>query len=137
MGCAAASCARTAVDLPGAMDAIEAARRQGYWTALLLSFSLGERLEPAGCANPRSRALPTVRHGSARSSSIVLMWNTPGDLWTMAGRQMIRPRMHLGLYKQWIDRIKGRIEVGNVCQVNFTFRWMLRSWDAPLCSIWT
>ncbi|PLP98010.1 aminodeoxychorismate synthase, component I [Cupriavidus pauculus] len=116
---------RTPADLPRAMDAIETSRRQGYWTALLLSYSLGEWLEPsflqpAGPAFPRYGGAPRLVALVFDRAQTEALWRPPA-FHGFAEILSARPRMHLERYKQSLARIREWIEAGDVYQVNFTF----------------
>ena len=117
--------ARTPSDLPRAMDAIEMSRRQGYWTALLLSYSLGEWLEsspiqPVGPAFARYGGAPRLVALVFDRAETEPIWR-PSALHGSAEILSVRPRMHLARYKQSLHRIQEWIDAGNVYQVNFTF----------------
>ncbi len=65
--------ARHPEELPAALDAIEAARRAGYWVALLLDYELGEWLAPETTLPPPTggAASRQVADGTARLTGLV------------------------------------------------------------------
>ncbi|RQS76983.1 aminodeoxychorismate synthase component I [Burkholderia sp. Bp8963] len=125
--------ARTPDELPASFDAIEKAQRDGCWVALMLSFSLGEWLEPALA---RGDSHPT-RHDGPRLTALVFEravdeapWGPP--LASESGRIVeVAPRIDFSEYQKKIAHIKQWIEAGEVYQINFTLPVDVRMTGEP------
>ncbi|MGE8632759.1 MAG: aminodeoxychorismate synthase component I [Achromobacter piechaudii] len=120
--------ARAAAEVGPALAAIEAARRQGRWVALLLDYELGEWLLPeATLAAPAGPWSPARDDGRPRLTALVFErkvdeapWDAP-DAASMPGAiSLPAPRMTEADYVRQIDAIRGLIADGELYQVNFT-----------------
>ncbi len=108
--------ARAPDELQPALDAIEDARRQGKWVALLLDFELGEWLLPLrGRAPGRPPALARPGVDTARREA---PW--PADHDAVGGIDGIAPRLDRARYLARIDAIRCGISQGAYYQVNYT-----------------
>ncbi|EHK67809.1 aminodeoxychorismate synthase component I [Achromobacter arsenitoxydans] len=120
--------ARAAAEVGPALAAIEAARRQGRWIALLLDYELGEWLLPeAALAPPAGPWTPPSDDGRARLTALVFErkldeapWGAPDADATPAAISLPAPRMTEAAYVRQIDAIRGLIRDGELYQVNFT-----------------
>nr|WP_315845088.1 aminodeoxychorismate synthase component I [uncultured Achromobacter sp.] len=120
--------ARAAADVAPALAAIEAARRQGRWIALLLDYELGEWLLPeAAQAPPAGPWTPPRDDGRPRLTALVFErkideapWDAPDAASAPASISLPAPRMTEADYVRQIDAIRGLIGDGELYQVNFT-----------------
>jgi para-aminobenzoate synthetase component 1 len=120
--------ARTAADVAPALAAIEAARQQGRWVALLLDYELGEWLLPeATLAAPAGPWTPPQDDGRPRLTALVFErkvddspWDAPDAASAPAAISLPTPRMTEADYVRQIDAIRGLIEDGELYQVNYT-----------------
>jgi para-aminobenzoate synthetase component 1 len=120
--------ARTAADVAPALAAIEAARQQGRWVALLLDYELGEWLLPeATLAAPAGPWTPPQDDGRPRLTALVFErkvddapWDAPDADSPPAAISLPAPRMTEAEYVRQIDAIRGLIEDGELYQVNYT-----------------
>ena len=120
--------ARTAADVAPALAAIEAARQQGRWVALLLDYELGEWLLPeAALAPPAGPWTPPQDDGRPRLTALVFErkvddapWDAPNADSHPAAISLPTPRMTEADYVRQIDAIRGLIEDGELYQVNYT-----------------
>ncbi|MCS3509072.1 aminodeoxychorismate synthase component I [Achromobacter sp. JUb104] len=120
--------ARTAADVAPALAAIEAARQQGRWVALLLDYELGEWLLPeATLAAPAGLWTPPQDDGRPRLTALVFErkvddtpWDAPDADSPSAAISLPAPRMTEAEYVRQIDAIRGLIEDGELYQVNYT-----------------
>ncbi|AZS77909.1 aminodeoxychorismate synthase component I [Achromobacter spanius] len=120
--------ARTAADVAPALAAIEAARQQGRWVALLLDYELGEWLLPeATLAAPAGPWTPPQDDGRPRLTALVFErkgddtpWDAPDAASAPAAISLPAPRMTEADYVRQIDAIRGLIEDGELYQVNYT-----------------
>jgi len=120
--------ARTAADVAPALAAIEAARQQGRWVALLLDYELGEWLLPeATLAAPAGPWTPPQDDGRARLTALVFErkvddtpWDAPDATSAPAAISLPAPRMTEADYVRQIDAIRRLIEDGELYQVNYT-----------------
>lgn len=120
--------ARAAADIAPALAAIEAARRQGRWIALLLDYELGEWLLPeAALAAPAGPWTPPRDDGRPRLTALVFdrkrdeaPWNAPDAGSAPASISLPVPRMTEAGYVRQIEAIRGLISDGELYQVNFT-----------------
>ncbi|MGO4302326.1 aminodeoxychorismate synthase component I [Cupriavidus sp. RAF12] len=111
-------------DVPTAMAAIEASRQQGHWIALILSYSLGEWLEPALARQARTSS---AHSDEPRLTALVFeraeteaVWHPP-EVGQVSQIVSACPRISFATYKQRLEKIRCLIEEGNVYQVNYTF----------------
>lgn len=120
--------ARTAADVAPALAAIEAARQQGRWVALLLDYELGEWLLPeATLAAPAGPWSPPQDDGRPRLTALVFErkvddapWDAPDAASAPSAMSLPAPRMTEAAYVRQIDAIRGLIGDGELYQVNFT-----------------
>lgn len=120
--------ARTAADVAPALAAIEAARQQGRWVALLLNYELGEWLLPeATLPAPAGPWTPPQDDGRPRLTALVYErkvdeapWDAPDAASPPAAISLPTPRMTEADYVRQIDAIRGLIEDGELYQVNYT-----------------
>lgn len=120
--------ARTAADVAPALAAIEAARQQGRWVALLLDYELGEWLLPeATLAAPAGPWTPPQDDGRPRLTALVFErkvddtpWDAPDAASAPAAISLPTPRMTEADYVRQVDAIRGLIEDGELYQVNYT-----------------
>lgn len=120
--------ARTAADVAPALAAIEAARQQGRWVALLLDYELGEWLLPeATLAAPAAPWTPPQDDGRPRLTALVFErkvdeapWDAPDAASAPAAISLPTPRMTEADYVRQVDAIRGLIEDGELYQVNYT-----------------
>ncbi|AUA54852.1 Para-aminobenzoate synthase component 1 [Achromobacter spanius] len=120
--------ARTAADVAPALAAIEAARQQGHWVALLLDYELGEWLLPeATLAAPAGPWTPPQDDGRPRLTALVFdrkvdeaPWDAPDAASAPAAISLPTPRMTEADYVRQVDAIRGLIEDGELYQVNYT-----------------
>jgi len=120
--------ARTAADVAPALAAIEAARQQGRWVALLLDYELGEWLLPeATLAAPAGPWSPPQDDGRPRLTALVFErkvddapWDAPDAASAPSAISLPAPRMTEAAYVRQIDAIRGLIGDGELYQVNFT-----------------
>jgi para-aminobenzoate synthetase component 1 len=120
--------ARTAADVAPALAAIEAARQQGRWVALLLDYELGEWLLPeATLAAPAGPWTPPQDDGRPRLTALVFErkvddppWDAPDAASAPAAISLPTPRMTEVDYVRQVDAIRGLIEDGELYQVNYT-----------------
>lgn len=111
-------------EVPAVMAAIEASRQQGHWIALILSYSLGEWLEPALARQARTSS---ARSDEPRLTALIFeraeteaAWRPP-EVGQVGQIVSACPRISFATYKQRLAQIQGLIEAGNVYQVNYTF----------------
>lgn len=120
--------ARTAADVAPALAAIEAARQQGRWVALLLDYELGGWLLPeATLAAPAGPWTPPQDDGRPRLTALVFErkvdeapWDAPDAASAPAAISLPTPRMTEADYVRQVDAIRGLIEDGELYQVNYT-----------------
>ncbi|WMD18409.1 aminodeoxychorismate synthase component I [Achromobacter seleniivolatilans] len=120
--------ARAASEVAPALAAIEAARQQGRWVALLLDYELGEWLLPeATQPAPAGPWAPPRDDGKARLTALVFErkvdeapWDAPDAGCAPAAISLPAPRMTEADYVRQIDAIRGLIGDGELYQVNFT-----------------
>jgi len=120
--------ARAAAEVVPALAAIEAARRQGRWVALLLDYELGEWLLPeAALPAPAGPWTPPQNDGRPRLTALVFdrkvddaPWDAPDANSAPASISLPTPRMTEAGYVRQIDAIRGLIGDGELYQVNFT-----------------
>lgn len=125
--------ARTAAEVGPALAAIEAARQQGRWVALLLDYELGEWLLPeASRAAPTGPWTPPQDDGRSRLTALVFErkvdeapWDAPDAASADAASAnsaitLPAPRMTEANYVRQINAIRGLIEDGELYQVNYT-----------------
>ena len=121
--------ARQPGELPGALDAIEAARRAGRWVALLLDYELGEWLAPETTLPPPTGApvVSRAQAGAARLTALVFdrmavepPWPSPADELPAARIVSVQPRMARADYLRQVEAIRALIEAGELYQVNYT-----------------
>lgn len=120
--------ARAAADVAPALAAIEAARQQGRWVALLLDYELGEWLLPeATLPAPAGPWTPPHNDGKPRLTALVFErkvdetpWDTPDADSAPASISLPAPRMTEADYVRQISAIRGLIGDGELYQVNFT-----------------
>lgn len=120
--------ARAAAEVAPALAAIEAARRQGRWVALLLDYELGEWLLPeAALAAPAGPWTPARNDGKPRLIALVFErkvdeapWESPDADSAPASISLPAPRMTEADYVRQISAIRGLIGDGELYQVNFT-----------------
>ncbi|AOB30137.1 aminodeoxychorismate synthase [Bordetella sp. H567] len=113
--------ARTPGQLQPALDAIEQARRQGRWVALLLDFELGEWLLPL----PSSPLPPSPQPERPRLRALVFdtarderPWAPGAD--ATGGIEAVVPRLDRARYLAHIEAIRHGIGEGAYYQVNYT-----------------
>ncbi|MBN3787939.1 aminodeoxychorismate synthase component I [Burkholderia sp. Ac-20353] len=125
--------ARTPDELPASFDAIEKAQRDGHWVALMLSYSLGEWLEPAlarGDSHPTQHDGPLLTALVFERAVDEAPWGPP--LASESGRIVeAAPRIDFSEYQNKIAHVKQWIEAGEVYQVNFTLPVDVRMTGAP------
>lgn len=120
--------ARAAAEVGPALEAIEAARRDGRWIALLLDYELGEWLLPeATRPAPAGPWTPPRDDGRPRLTALVFdhkideaPWDAPAADAPAASISLPAPRMTEPAYVRQIDAIRGLIRDGELYQVNFT-----------------
>ena len=120
--------ARAAAEVAPALAAIEAARRQGRWVALLLDYELGEWLLPeAALAPPTGPWTPPRGDGEPRLTALVFdrkvdeaPWDAPDADSAPASISLPAPRMTEPDYARRIEAIRALIGDGELYQVNFT-----------------
>jgi para-aminobenzoate synthetase component 1 len=120
--------ARAAAEVAPALAAIEAARRQGRWVALLLDYELGEWLLPeAALAPPAGAWTPPREDGRARLTALVFErkvdeapWDAPAADAPPAAISLPAPRMTEADYVRQIEAIRAMIRDGELYQINFT-----------------
>ncbi|MNU41210.1 Aminodeoxychorismate synthase component 1 [compost metagenome] len=120
--------ARAAAEVAPALAAIEAARRQGRWVALLLDYELGEWLLPEAALPPPAGPWPPPREdGRARLTALVFErkvdeapWGAPDADAPPAAISLPAPRMTEAAYARQIDAIRAMIRDGELYQINFT-----------------
>ncbi|SSW63961.1 aminodeoxychorismate synthase component I [Achromobacter agilis] len=120
--------ARTVAEVAPALAAIEAARRQGRWVALLLNYELGEWLLPeAALAPPTGPWTPPCGGGEPRLTALVFErkideapWDAPDATSAPAAISLPAPRMAEPDYVRQIEAIRALIGDGELYQVNFT-----------------
>lgn len=133
--------ARTPAQLQPALRAIEAARRQGKWVALLLDFELGEWLlplpghaarapashgHPDPARAPAASALAPASAEADRPRLRALVFDTMREEppWpatgTAGGIQGVAPRLERAGYLPRIEAIRDGIGRGAYYQVNYT-----------------
>lgn len=131
--------ARAATEVAPALAAIEAARRQGRWVALLLDYELGEWLLPeATLPPPTGDWTPPRGDGEPRLTALVFErkadaapWDAPGAGSAPASISLPAPRMTEPEYARRIDAIRALIGDGELYQVNFTQPLDLRYQGEP------
>lgn len=130
--------ARSAAQVGPALAAIEAARQQGRWVALLLDYELGEWLLPeATRAAPAGSWTPPQDDGRPRLTALVFErkvdeapWDAPDAASADAASatatsveaaiSLPAPRMTQADYVRQVNAIRGLIEDGELYQVNYT-----------------
>ncbi|AVJ26453.1 aminodeoxychorismate synthase component I [Achromobacter spanius] len=120
--------ARAAAEVGPALEAIEAARRDGRWIALLLDYELGEWLLPeATRPAPAGPWTPPRDDGRPRLTALLFdnkideaPWDAPDADAPAASISLPAPRMTEPAYVRQIDAIRGLIRDGELYQVNFT-----------------
>lgn len=120
--------ARSAAEVAPALAAIEAARREGRWIALLLDYELCEWLLPeATRPAPAGPWTPPRDDGPPRLTALVFdrkidetPWEAPAADAPAASISLPAPRMAETAYVRQIDAIRGLIQDGELYQVNFT-----------------
>lgn len=120
--------ARTAAEVAPALAAIDAARRQGRWIALLLDYELGEWLLPeATLPAPAGPWTPPADDGRARLTALVFErkrdeapWDAPDVDAPPAAISLPAPRLTESAYVRQIDAIRGLIGDGELYQINYT-----------------
>lgn len=120
--------ARAAADVAPALAAIDAARQQGRWVALLLDYELGEWLLPeATLAPPAGPWAPPRNDGRPRLTALVFErsvedapWDAPDAASAPGALSLPVPRMTEADYVRQIDAIRGLIGDGELYQVNYT-----------------
>lgn len=120
--------ARAAAEVAPALAAIDAARREGRWIALLLDYELGEWLLPeATWPAPAGPWTPPRDDGRPRLTALVFdrkideaPWDAPDADAPTASISLPVPRMTEPAYVRQIDAIRGLIRDGELYQVNFT-----------------
>lgn len=124
---------RIAVDQPdqlaGAFASIRTAQRAGYWTALVLDYSLGEWLEPALRTNAaRGETTERLVGLVARDCR-----TTSPDQKPMAAAKIaaVKPAINQSAYVRMIDDIQRRIRAGDLYQVNATFPLRVQTTGDP------
>ncbi len=136
----------SAAQLTAAFADIEAARRQGYWVALLLDYELGEWLEPAvmtsgarpdvapdagldpapdpawarvGALSAGSADVPRLTALVYKQAAHVPVWSDPA-----AGSTVdldIHPLIEKSQYLRQVEDIRASIGRGELYQANYTF----------------
>jgi para-aminobenzoate synthetase component 1 len=110
--------ARTPAQLQPALEAIENARRQGRWVALLLDFELGEWLLPLpACSDATRPERPLLRALVFDSMRHETPWAAQQDAGGIAD---ITPRLDRETYMTRIHTIRAGIGQGAYYQVNYT-----------------
>ncbi|MGE8686811.1 MAG: aminodeoxychorismate synthase component I [Achromobacter sp.] len=120
--------ARSAAEVAPALAAIEAARQQGQWVALLLDYELGEWLLPeAALAPPSGPWRPPSDDGAPRLTALVFErkvdeapWDAPDAGSAAAAISLPAPRMTEPDYVRQVGAIRSLIGGGELYQVNFT-----------------
>ncbi len=114
-------------DVPGALDALDAARAEGKWLAGYASYELGFALEPRLHARmPAARALPLLQFGvfDAPTPSPPL----DGGAASLAG---FAPVWDAARYAAAFDVVRAHICAGDFYQANLTFPITLRAQGTP------
>ncbi|PLC51473.1 aminodeoxychorismate synthase, component I [Pollutimonas subterranea] len=120
----------SADELPAAFADIEAARRQGYWVALLLDYELGEWLEPAVlapvAASTGAGMRPTDPDPAPRLTALVYgqaarvpVWSAPAACSTVG--LDTHPLIEKNQYLRQVEDIRASIGRGELYQANYTF----------------
>ncbi|MGY6269924.1 aminodeoxychorismate synthase component I [Achromobacter denitrificans] len=120
--------ARSPAEVGPALAAIDAARRQGRWVALLLDYELGEWLLPEAAQPPPAGPwAPPREDGKARLTALVFdskvdeaPWEAPEADSTPASISLPAPRMTEAEYARQVEAIRGLIGDGELYQVNYT-----------------
>lgn len=125
--------ARRPEEIPGALEAIDHARRAGQWIALLLDYELGEWLAPETTLAPPSGAAATLQvdTGAPRLTALAFERHVVESPWDVREDQpladpaaaaitAIQPRMARADYLRQIDAIRALIEAGELYQINYT-----------------
>lgn len=134
--------ARTPQELPAALAAIEAARRDGHWVALMLDYELGEWLLPEVTGEPGRSAIgraaqrcsgmgagadgkPAAARQRPRLRALVFEGVVRGQPWPMpddAGSRIleVQPRTPHDAYLAQVEAIRAGIGRGEYYQVNYT-----------------
>ncbi len=131
--------ARAAAEVGPALAAIEAARRQGRWVALLLDYELGEWLLPEAAQAPPSGPWTAPRDdGQARLTALVFEraideapWDAPDAGSPAASISLPAPRMTEPDYARRIEAVRELIGAGELYQLNFTQPLDLRHQGDP------
>jgi len=130
--------ARTPQEVPAALAAIEAARRDGHWVALMLDFELGEWLLPEVMGEPGRSAIgraiqrctsaddrPAQPRQRPRLRALVFEGVVRGQPWPKpddAGSRIldVQPRTPHDHYLAQVEAIRAGIGRGEYYQVNYT-----------------
>lgn len=119
--------ARHADELTACFEAIEAARRQGHWVAVLLDYELGEWLLPEATRAPPTGAPvePRVDDGHARLTALVFERMIEDTPWPdappteHAAIDSVTPEQSQEDYLRTIDQIRELIADGELHQLNY------------------
>lgn len=121
--------ARSPAEVTPAFNAIEAARKQGRWVALLLDYELGEWLLPEATLSPPTGVTPTGwgQDGKARLTALVFdrkvdcaPWSSDTSPDLPVPGVTVTSRMERAYYLQKIEEIRDLIADGELYQVNYT-----------------
>jgi para-aminobenzoate synthetase component 1 len=119
--------ARSRAALPDAFAAIEEARAEGRWVALLLDYELGVWLLPETAQPPPGVAAadvpPIAPDGAPRLTALVFDRAEQESCWTPQGEarvRLARPRLERARYLERVAFLRERIAAGELYQVNYT-----------------
>jgi para-aminobenzoate synthetase component I len=120
--------ARHADELTACFEAIEAARRQGHWVAMLLDYELDEWLLPEATRAPPTGAPvePRVDDGHARLTALVFERMIEDAPWpdappaAYAAIDSVTPEQSQEDYLRTIEQIRELIADGELYQLNYT-----------------
>lgn len=109
--------AETLAEVPGALEALDRARRDGFWLAGYASYELGYALEPRLVGRmPARRRLPLIRFG---------LYDAPRDPEPLpevgAALGRFAARWGAGEYAAAFARVHDLIGAGDIYQANLTF----------------
>lgn len=109
--------AETMIEVPAALEALDAARRDGFWVAGYVSYEAGFALEPRLTSRmPQTRGLPLINFG---------VFEAPGDADPLKTGTCdlgpFVPRWNAVRYGQAFSQIHGLIGAGDIYQANLTF----------------